>query len=127
MTTISMDISGIKAVNSQLRKYGKVAEAALNTALRAEGDGILQQSQELVPVDTGALRDSGRVIGPTDGVVKIMYGNSSVGYAAAVHEIVDAFHAVGMAKFLEIPARKALVGMGSRIARDITKATSRVK
>jgi len=127
MTTISMNIKGIGKIQSQIKKYGRIAEVALAKSLKEEANGILQQSKELVPVDTGALRDSGKVTGPINNVISIQFGGGNVGYAAAVHEIIDAFHAGGMAKFLEIPARKAIPGMSRRIAKDIKIATKSLK
>jgi len=122
MTTISMNIKGLKQLRSDMRKYGVRADKAVVQSLKDEAEGILKQSQELVPVDTGALRDSGRVVGPRKRSVTIEYGDDKVNYAAAVHEILDAFHPSGMAKFLEIPARRALVGMGKRMAKDVRNA-----
>jgi len=127
MTTISMDIKGINKIQSQMKRYGEIAEAALTKSLKEEANGILIQSKELVPVATGALRDSGKVTGPIGNVISIKFGGGNVNYAAAVHEIIDAWHTNGMAKFLEIPARKAISGMSKRIAKDIKIATKSLK
>lgn len=60
--------------------------------------------QEYVPVDTGALRDSGFVSDP------IVNGNEisiSMGfteeYALVQHERLDYYHSHGQAKYLEVP------------------------
>lgn len=58
---------------------------------------LLQASNQRVPVDSGELRDSGRVT--VEGL------EASVGYGAphavAVHENLEAHHDQGQAKFLE--------------------------
>lgn len=102
----------------------------LGGALYREGQGILAESQGLVPVDTGALRASGYTTEPQyqgkTVIVDIGYGGpaakinpktgeSTAGYALYVHENLDAFHKVGTCKFLEWPFLQAISGMAARI------------
>jgi hypothetical protein len=71
---------------------------------------VFDQSQELVPVKTGALKASG-VFTPAsenaDGEkikADIKYGNPSVTYAVEVHEDLSVFHKPPtQAKYLETP------------------------
>jgi hypothetical protein len=69
---------------------------------------VFDESQELVPVDTGSLKDSGIFISAQDkgnGVeASISYGNALVTYAIDVHEDLQVFHEPPtQAKYLEIP------------------------
>lgn len=97
------------------------AEAALGRALYEEANRIFNQSQALVPVDTGALRSSGHVTLPNqgpDGVeVTIGYGGAAAPYAVYVHERLDLNHPNGgQAKFLEEPVNAAANGIAGRLA-----------
>jgi len=54
-----------------------------------------------VPVDTGALRRSGIVIGPdTRKAVQITYGGAAAPYALRQHETLEYRHPVGEARWL---------------------------
>lgn len=123
-----------RSVQDSLRLYGARAELSLGRALYREGLGIMASSQGLVPVDTTALRSSGYVQEPERDAdlitVYLGYGgpaakiNSKTGestdaYALYVHENLEAFHPVGMAKYLEMPFDQAKSGMGARIAAAI--------
>lgn len=114
-----------------LAAYVEKAEGPLGKGLYREGLGILAQSRPLVPVDTGALRASGYVTQPIKegNVIFVLIGYGGVAakfnpktgestgnYALFVHENLDAFHHVGMAKFLEIPFNAARAGMSGRLA-----------
>ena len=96
-------------------------------ALYKEGAAIFEESQDEVPIDTNALRTSGQLGFPTiegkNVVVEISYGGAAVDYAMIVHEDLEARHREGKkAKYLEDPARRALVGMDGRILAKIRKA-----
>ena|SRR5690242_17900092 len=118
-------------ISAMLTKFGETAARALGRQLYLEAEGIMAQSKELVPVDTGTLRASGFVLPPVqDGTVmrvELGYGGpaakinpktgeSSDGYAVYVHENLEAHHPHGMAKFLEIPFDGAKRQMTTRIA-----------
>lgn len=104
--------------------------AAVARELYREGIGIIEQSKPLCPVDTGTLRSSAYVEEPKQEgdviTVEIGYGGpaakinpktgeSADSYAIYVHENLQAFHKVGVAKFLEIPFFAAQRGMEDRI------------
>jgi hypothetical protein len=74
----------------------------------AQANVVLNESLEIVPVDTGTLKDSGRVEKPKITVtgieVEITYGGAASQYAGIVHEDPNARHAEGKSyKYLEIP------------------------
>ena len=95
--------------------------------LYKEGAAIFEESQDEVPVDTNALRTSGKLGFPTiEGkniVVEISYGGAAVDYALIVHEDLEAQRRNGKkAKYLEDPARRRLRGMDERILTSVRKA-----
>ena len=107
---------------------------SLGRQLYKEGQGIIAESQGLVPVDTTALKSSAYTAEPVyDGTeVKVVFGyggpaaqiNPKTGeltdsYALYVHENLDAFHKVGTAKFLEMPFDQAKEGMDERVANNM--------
>ena len=123
-----------RSIAATLEKYGERAERALERQLYAEAQGIIAQSQPLVPVDTSALRSSSYVQDPMreGSLVTVNFGyggpaaqinpktkESTDAYALFVHENLEAFHPVGTAKFLEMPFNQAKAGMGARIARNM--------
>lgn len=97
------------------------AETALGRALYEEANRIFNQSQALVPVETGALRSSGMVTLPEQSAqgpsVTIGYGGAAAPYAIYVHERLDLNHPNGgQAKFLEEPVLAAADGIAGRLA-----------
>lgn len=71
---------------------------------------ILARSQELVPVDTGNLLNSGRVVRNSIGTFSVVY---FCDYAVYVHEIMENLHdPPGQAKFLEDAAFDVLGEFG---------------
>lgn len=114
-----------------LEKFCEQATKSLGRQLYLEAEGIMAQSKELVPVDTGTLRSSGYVAPPVQDMtvlrVELGYGGpaakinpktgqSADGYALYVHENLEAHHPHGMAKYLEVPFDHAKRGMTTRIA-----------
>lgn len=91
-----------------------------------EGEGVMAQSKELVPVDKGVLRSSGHVQLPkrigNQVVVTMGYGGPAAGYAVKVHEDLQAFHKVGGAKYLSLPFNQAMRGLARRLATRLRKA-----
>jgi hypothetical protein len=80
----------------------------LEKSIYEEANVIFNESQKLVPVDTGALRASGFVHAPkkeNDRVfVRVTYGGPAAHYALYVHENLYARHdAPTQAKYLETP------------------------
>jgi hypothetical protein len=114
-----------------IEKIVQGAEAASYQA----GERIMTiVKRDHVPVDTGALRSTGRVSFPKRDIdrvtVEMGFGgpakageHGEVGYAVVVHEDLTATHTVGEAKYLEGPARdeitsgRALTQMAQTIKR----------
>ncbi len=99
--------SSMRQVVNNFKKIVAGIQNASPAALAHAVEPIFQESQTLVPVDTGALRNSGFVETGFDssGVAFAVVGYAKAGrppYAALVHERVDVFHnSPTQAKFLE--------------------------
>ena len=88
---------------------------AIKDLNRGNARAILEKSQPLVPVDTGALKRSGRVEDAPDGAAVLIYGGNDftnprtgrgVDYAAAVHYRKKRVrHTVGQRQFVGQPLR----------------------
>jgi hypothetical protein len=107
------------ALDNRSDEAGKAIEEEMQIELAA--------SQEIVPVASGALQRSGRVI-PTvvsvsgnevQFVSRIIYGNAEVQYAVAQHEKLTYEHDDGEAKYLESVMRQSAPFMAQRIARRL--------
>ena len=99
-------------------------------ALRNEAQEAFAVSQDEVPVDTGALKASGRVR-PETGVfergnevsVELTYGGTATEYSIYVHENLESYHPHGKAKYLEDPMTRQINGISGRIADKVERAT----
>lgn len=105
---------------------GKLVTKASTTAgraLREEAEIEMTEAKQRTPVDTGALRASGRVEGPEirgeEVSVTFQFGDAAAPYALYVHENMDAFHKVGQAKFLESTLIESQPYLAARIAKRI--------
>jgi hypothetical protein len=88
--------------------------AAQQVLLETAHQVLAVSQQDYVPVDTGALKNSGVVETDDLGtrfVVTVGYGGPAAEYALHVHEDLVARHVVGQAKYLEVPFRAAVEGM----------------
>ena len=110
-----------------LEKVRKRLPAAIEALNRGNARAILSASQPLVPVDTGALKRSGRVESAREGetVIKsshrrsadprgnvsqkggsvLVYGGGTIGYAGPVHYRLGVRHKVGQAQYVGQPLR----------------------
>jgi hypothetical protein len=76
------------------------------SGLRVVGETIMTDVKAArpgagVPVDTGALRSSGRVTGPShNGVVTLSFGGAAAPYALRQHEDLAYRHKLGEARYL---------------------------
>lgn len=102
-------------VISQAPEVRKALPARKRQALDASGITVEGAAKQKTPVETGRLRSSiaYRVI--NDDEVHI---GTNVEYAIFVHENLDAYHAIGQAKFLE----DALAEQEKTVRQLITKA-----
>ena len=117
-----------------LRRFPQKAKE-IDAMLQHSFDQIIQrvylESQILVPVKTGALKASGKVVNKPIGASglpesAVTYGDDNVDYAVIVHEDLQHAHAdPTSAKYLEIPLlhnRPALVELvAKRLAQLVTK------
>jgi len=91
-------MSGMDGVMRNLMKISKQAERNLEQSITEGSHVILDRSNELVPVATGELKDSGKVEKPSRLESEVTY---DADYAIHVHEDLEAFHPHGQAKFLQ--------------------------
>jgi hypothetical protein len=125
MAGFSINVKVFPDVFAAFRNLQSDLDRAVESAVYREAEREMTMAKELTPVDTGALRASGRVEGPDhEGgavVFHLAYGGPAIEYALRVHEDLMMHHTVGQAKFLETPVREE-VGSGraaARIMRDI--------
>lgn len=108
MIRVKTKVEGFEASVRHMRRLPDVARAGIEEAVVIEGEVILQRAEGFVPVETGALRDSGRVEDPVHEryrvSVDVVFGNQEVQYAWVVHEDMQTRREDGIAKYLEMPA-----------------------
>ena len=123
----NVTITGDKELIRKLKALGPKALQVATGSLYRSAEEIMTDSKEnYVPVDTGALRGTGKVLPPVmEGnqvTVVLGYGDESVNYAVHVHENPDAYHPVGGWKYLEAPAKKAIKNIQEALKDDIEDA-----
>lgn len=107
--SVATNVKGMDAVTKLTQEYlGSKSGLAIAAALTQISEEVITEAKEgYVPVDTGALRNTGHVEEPKvdekEVVVTLGFGGGNVSYALAVHENMEAQHPVGQAKYLEIP------------------------
>lgn len=95
MTSSSINISGIPEIRRALQAEFDKTDLALRRGLKDMAEQIALESEQLVPVDEGALRSSRTVVdssGPGNYVVTVGYGGPSAPYALVQHERLDFWH-----------------------------------
>ena len=117
MATIRKDFyintEEIQMLADALKRIPSHMTNILEKSLYEEANVIFNESQKLVPVDTGALKTSGFVHAPRREnnrvFVRVTYGGSAAHYALYVHENLYARHtAPTQAKYLETPLYRQL-------------------
>ena len=98
----------IQLLANALKRIPSHMPNILEKSIYEEANVIFNESQKLVPVDTGALRASGFVHAPRREnnrvFVRVTYGGPAAHYALYVHENLYARHdAPTQAKYLETP------------------------
>lgn len=119
----SVTITGVPEMQQRLQEISALVVPILGLALQQEADTILEVSQTLVPVDTGALKRSGLVgdvqlAGP-QASVDITYGGGpeDVQYAVYVEFDVTMNHPRGgQAHYLGEPFRAATATLLANLA-----------
>lgn len=119
----------INAVVTGLKDgFASLKENEIKAALIEMGDEIVKHTTPLVPVKTGALRDSHEVtpdINVSNPKVNVSYGNAFVDYAVRVHEDMDVPHenpTGAQAKFLSTGAELAKSNFEAIMAKHLRKA-----
>lgn len=92
-----------KRIGGYKRKYADEQVLRMDQLVDI-GKAILGRSTELCPIETGQLRDSGKLY-VMNNFIKIIY---ECPYAVYVHENVNCKHAFGQAKFLETACQEIL-------------------
>lgn len=122
---ISIEITGIQALQQALAHLATQGARAMVQAVQAEAERILDASQPLVPVDTGLLLSTGLVEQTHDGA-EISYGGKGLApYALVVHERTDTHHPVGQHHYLSQPVFAATADMAQRLAAEVALAFQR--
>lgn len=117
---ITVKVLGVDDLVRKLKKHPDIAMHEIISHMNKEAEGIMTDSKEnYVPVDLGTLKSSGHVKLPvvkkSTVVVEMGYGGAASKYALRVHEDLNAKHTVGQAKYLEIPFKKAVSGIITRL------------
>ena len=103
-----VEIKGLARVKARMASHTQAMQHALTVGLKRAGLLLQRESQKIVPVDTGSLKNSSftRSRGDDTVAVEVQVGYTA-GYALYVHENLDARHKAGkQAKFLEQPLRE---------------------
>ena len=122
--SITVTIVGIHKLNEEMKRLLKVAPKAFGNAVYSVANGIFNESQKQVPVDTSNLQKSGVVESIIrSGIIvsaEIIYWAE---YALLVHEGVRLGKNInfrsGNKKFLERPLMEALPTLETDIARIV--------
>lgn len=93
-----------------MEKWGDVIPQSVKTAILLTAEAMLASAQEIVPVDTGALKNSGHTLEEDHSgdshkySVIVGFGGPTAPYAGIVHESPQYKHASPTSwKYLEIP------------------------
>ena len=119
-------LEGVVEMKEKFRNILKNYPDRVGNALYMEMKIELQEVIKRTPKDTGDLRSTEKLIGPAkEGnsiVVLIVAGGPDAPYAMIVHEDLEAFHAVGQAKYIESVLMESRSFMGARVARRLNIA-----
>ncbi len=136
---MSIKVNGLDSARRRLVYFKNKFPHEVAAALKTEAELTMTESKKEVPVDTGALKDSGFVDEPKiqgDNIsIRLGYGGVAtkreangeitVTYAIIVHEDLNAHHTVGKAKFLEDPLKKRQKNILNNINLRVKRALER--
>lgn len=115
-------VTGAREAAGTLMALARKSPRAMERALYKYGNTEMTEAKRLTPVEFGDLRDSGAASQPEwQGEklsMELSFGDSSIDYALAVHEDLEAHHDNGEAKFLEKPLNASEPHFDARIGRD---------
>ena len=116
-------LADTKNLRRKIAQLQREMPKEVERAVRMEAEVEATESKRRTPVDTGALRASIHVEGPVmEGKAigaAIVAGGVAAPYALAVHEDMDAYHAVGQAKFIESTLKESAPFLPQRIAKRL--------
>lgn len=127
---------GANKLKAVLKHLGDQAPDLMGMALYRQAEFLMTDAKRITPVDQGPLRASGHVdpVRVEGSKVEVIVGfggvagtgnhngetnNEDVGYAAYVHEDLNARHTTGEAKYLERPALELAGKLEGNLARDL--------
>lgn len=117
--TMESDIGYVYArIMSRLQGRRQQYIKALGEVAQEWLDEAVQRTPMRPPPIGGSLRESGRIVRVDEGTIpsfRIVFGGPTAPYAVYVHEILENYHPVGQAKFLE----SVVVERAPRLAADI--------
>jgi hypothetical protein len=118
---IEISVAGMeqaeRAIARLIRRLPEVAQRAM----REEAEIEMTEAKKRTPVDTGVLRDSGKVEQYGEFGVRWSFGGAAMAYAVYVHENLDVYHPVGQAKFLESVLMESTPYLPARIGRRMQR------
>ena len=109
------------SMTTKLRSIRARLPNAIKDLNRGNAQAILGVSQPLVPVDTGALKRSGRVEEEPNGAAVLIYGDGEIDYAGIVHYKLGVNHPVGQAQYVGQPLRTERQARNKATARSFQK------
>lgn len=90
-------MDGLREIEARLKRYSQKVDSVADEELKTAAESVLKTSNDKVPVASGRLKASGKIVRALDRVYEVQY---DAPYAVAVHEDMEARHAHGEAKFL---------------------------
>ena len=136
---ISFDGDVIANIKENLRSLPERQKIAGQKAMLQCAQDLLEKSKDLVPVDTGALKENGHIERLADGsgysvVYDITAGernpkatDKGFKYGALQHEELSFYHEIGQAKYLEAPYESNKDEYKARITDAIRRATGNLR
>ncbi len=116
-------LTGTSQMKDTLRRFASSSARVIAGAQIAETEIEATEAKRRTPVDTGALRGTVHAFGPVENGTTIVTGVTAGGpaaeYAVPVHEIMDAHHPVGQAKYVESVLMESKPYLLERIARRV--------
>lgn len=117
---VSIKIDGVELVEKGINKTAQQIAKGFERGMKKAGLKLLRESQRITPVDTGALRASGRMRTEGKGIEIEVIVSYSTWYAVYVHEILWYYHKPPtQAKFLEQPFRQLRPQLVAMIKKEI--------
>lgn len=90
MSSPDLKIEGLNDLIELLRKGQKKAHSDVAKVMYQFAEEVMTESKQIVPVKTGALMATGKVLPPVESAgvitVELGYGDNAIGYAIYVHE-----------------------------------------